>query len=113
MKIFNSNNDNIMLEYTATVDLNNPEIWEKYKDKLIYEYSLKEFRQDGYSKEVKVLDADVEKIDRMLFAVVLSQYRRKIAEKNRIYLKPVVLSNPRLSKNPPKMRSCSIKQSKT
>jgi len=91
MKIFNSNNDNIMLEYTATVDLNNPEIWEKYKDKLIYEYSLKEFRQDGYSKEVKVLDADVEKIDRMLFAVVLSQYRRKIAEKNRIYLKPVVL----------------------
>jgi len=27
----------------------------------------------------------------MLFAVVLSQYRRKIAEKNRIYLKPVVL----------------------
>lgn len=91
MKIFNSNNDNIMLEYTATVDLNNPEIWEKYKDKLIYEYSLKEFRQDGYSKEVKVLDADVEKIDRMLFAVILSQYRRKIAEKNHIYLKPVIL----------------------
>ena len=91
MKIFNANCENIMLEYTATIDLNNQEIWKKYKDKLIYEYSLKEFRQDGYSKEVKVLDADVEKIDRMLFAVVLSQYRRKIAEKNRIYLKPVVL----------------------
>ena len=91
MKIFSSNYDNIMLEYTATVDLNNPEIWEKYKDKLIYEYSLKEFRQDKYSKEVKVLDADVEKIDRMLFAVILSQYRRKIAEKNHIYLKPVML----------------------
>jgi len=91
MEIFNANYENIMLEYTATVDLNNPEICKKYKDKLIYEYSLKEFRQDGYSKEVKVLDADVEKIDRMLFAVVLSQYRRKIAEKNRIYLKPVVL----------------------
>jgi len=91
MEIFNANYENIMLEYTATIDLNNQEIWKKYKDKLIYEYSLKEFRQDGYSKEVKVLDADVEKIDRMLFAVVLSQYRRKIAEKNRIYLKPVVL----------------------
>jgi len=91
MEIFNANYENIMLEYTATVDLNNPEICKKYKDKLIYEYSLKEFRQDGYSKEVEVLDADVEKIVRMIFAVVLSQYRRKIAEKNRIYLKPVVL----------------------
>ncbi len=91
VRIFNSNPDNIMLEYTATVDLNNPEIWKKYKNKLIYEYSLKEFRQDGYSKEVKVLDADIEKIDRMIFAAILSQYRRKIAEKNRIYLKPVVL----------------------
>lgn len=91
MEIFNANYENIMLEYTATIDLSNPEIWKKYKDKLIYEYSLKEFRQDGYSKEVKVLDADVEKVDRMLFATVLSQYRRKIAEKNHIYLKPVIL----------------------
>jgi len=61
MEIFNANYENIMLEYTATVDLNNPEICKKYKDKLIYEYSLKEFRQDGYSKEVKVLDADVKR----------------------------------------------------
>jgi len=91
MKIFNSNSDNIMLEYTATIDLNNPEIWKKYSDKLIYEYSLKQFRQDGYSKEVKVLTADMQKIDRMLSAAILSQYRRKIAEKNKIYLKPVVL----------------------
>ena len=91
MEIFNSNEENIMLEYTATIDLNNQEIWKKYKDKLIYEYSLKEFRQDGYSKEVKVLTADMKKIDRMLSAAILSQYRRKIAEKNKIYLKPVVL----------------------
>ena len=49
MEIFNSNEENIMLEYTATIDLNNQEIWKKYKDRLIYEYSLKEFRQDGYS----------------------------------------------------------------
>lgn len=91
MEIFNSNEENVMLEYTATIDLNNQEIWKKYKDKLIYEYSLKEFRQDGYSKEVKVLTADMKKIDRMLSAAILSQYRRKIAEKNKIYLKPVVL----------------------
>lgn len=89
--IFNSNTENIMLEYTATVDLEHPAIYEKYRDKLIYEYSLKEFRQDGYSKEVKVLDADLDNIDRMLQAVILSQYRRKVAEKNKLHLKPVIL----------------------
>ncbi|GAI79546.1 unnamed protein product, partial [marine sediment metagenome] len=46
--IFNSNILNIMLEYTATVDLENPAIYEKYLNKIIYEYSLKQFRQDGY-----------------------------------------------------------------
>jgi len=89
--IFNSNTENIMLEYTATVDLEHPAIYEKYRDKLIYEYSLKEFRRDGYSKEVKVLDADLDNIDRMLQAVILSQYRRKVAEKNKLHLKPVIL----------------------
>jgi type III restriction enzyme len=91
MKIFNASTENIMLEYTATVDLEHPAIYEKYRDKLIYEYSLKEFRQDGYSKEVKVLDADLDNIDRMLQAVILSQYRRKVAEKNKLHLKPVIL----------------------
>lgn len=89
--IFNSNTENIMLEYTATVDLDNPAIYEKYENKIIYEYTLKQFRQDGYSKEVKVLQADLDNIDRMLQAMLLSQYRRKIAEKNKLHLKPVIL----------------------
>jgi len=89
--IFNSNTENIMLEYTATVDLDNPAIYEKYQNKIIYEYSLRQFRQDGYSKEVKVLQADLNNIDRMLQAIILSQYRRKIAEKNKLHLKPVIL----------------------
>jgi len=86
--IFTSNTENIMLEYTATVDLDNPTINEKYQDKIIYEYTLKQFRQDGFSKEVKVLQAE---LARTLQAVILSQYRRKIAEKNKIQLKPVIL----------------------
>lgn len=90
-KLFNSNTENIMLEYTATVGLDNPAIYEKYQNKIIYEYNLKQFRQDGYSKEVKVLQADLDNIDRMLQAIILSQYRRKIAEKNRLHLKPVIL----------------------
>lgn len=96
--IFNSNTENIMLEYTATVDLDHPAIYEKYQNRIIYEYSLKEFRQDGYSKEVKVLQADLDNIDRMLQAMILSQYRRKIAEKNKIHLKPVILFKSRTIK---------------
>ncbi|MGB2842604.1 MAG: DEAD/DEAH box helicase family protein [Halobacteriota archaeon] len=96
--IFNSNTENVMLEYTATVDLDNPAIYEKYQNKIIYEYSLKEFRQGRYSKEVKVLQADLDNIDRMLQAMILSQYRRKIAEKNKLHLKPVILFKSRTIK---------------
>lgn len=91
MSILNSNEENVLLEYTATIDIENRAIFEKYKDKVIFRYDLKGFRNDGYSKDVKVLQADLENWDRMLQAVILSQYRRKVAERNGIYLKPVVL----------------------
>jgi len=91
MQILNSNLENILLEYTATIDMDDPNIYEKYLDKIIFEYDLKQFRIDGYSKEVKVLQADLENWERMLQAVILNQYRRKIAEKNGIRLKPVIL----------------------
>ncbi len=91
MRIFNSNPQNIMLEYTATIDMQHPAINEKYKDKIIFEYDLKQFRIDGYSKDVKVLQADLDNRERMLQTIVLSQYRRKIAEKYGIRLKPVIL----------------------
>ncbi|HHW56326.1 MAG TPA: DEAD/DEAH box helicase family protein [Clostridia bacterium] len=91
MDILHSDSENILLEYTATIDMENPSIYEKYKDKIIFEYDLKRFRNDGYSKDIKVLQLDLDNWDRMLQAVVLSQYRRKIAERNRIYLKPVIL----------------------
>ncbi|MBU4144986.1 MAG: type III deoxyribonuclease, partial [Candidatus Thermoplasmatota archaeon] len=93
--IFNSNLGNIMLEYTATVDLSHPAIREKYDSKIIYDYSLKQFRLDGFSKEVKVMEADLEPIERTLQAVILSQYRRKIAEKHKKFIKPVILLKSR------------------
>lgn len=89
--VFNSNSENVMLEYTATIDLENSNIYDKYKDKIIFEYNLKQFRNDGYSKEVKVFEADLDDLDRMLQAIILSQYRKKIAERNRIHLKPIIL----------------------
>ena len=90
-RIFHAHRDNILLEFTATADLSIPEIENKYADKLIYDYPLKQFRKDGYSKEVKVLQADLPSFDRALQAVLLSQYRRKLFEKYKKLVKPVIL----------------------
>jgi len=46
MKILASHSENILLEFTATIDLANELIAEKYRDKIIYKYDLSEFRMD-------------------------------------------------------------------
>lgn len=90
-RIFEANPDNVLLEFTATVDFLDDNLKAKYRPKLIFDYTLKEFRKDGYSKEVTVLQADLPPFERALQAVLLSQYRRKIFEKNRQSIKPVIL----------------------
>lgn len=90
-RILNSNNENVLLEFTATVDFSLPEIFEKYRDKLLFDYPLKQFRLDGYSKEVKLLQSDLLPFDRAFQGILLSQYRKKIFEKNNRYIKPVIL----------------------
>ncbi len=90
-RIFNANVENILLEFTATTDLSLPAIKKKYSDKLIFDYPLKQFRADGYSKEVKVLQADLPPFERALQCLLLSQYRRKVFEKYGILIKPVIL----------------------
>jgi len=90
-QILKANRENIMLEFTATIDLENEGIYEKYKDKIIYRYNLKQFRQDGYSKDVKILKSDMELKYRIIQALICSQFRRKVAEKNGVYLKPVIM----------------------
>ncbi len=99
--ILGRNLKNILLEFTATIDLGNQNVKKKYEDKIIFQYDLKQFRLDKYSKEIEVLQADLEPIDRALQAVILSQYRRKIAEKHKLHLKPTLL-----------FKSKSIKESK-
>jgi type III restriction enzyme len=99
--IFGRNPKNILLEFTATIDLGNQNVRRKYEDKIIFQYDLKQFRLDKYSKEIEVLQADLEPIDRALQAVILSQHRRKIAGKYKLHLKPVLL-----------FKSKSIKESK-
>jgi type III restriction enzyme len=90
-RIFTANKQNVLLEFTATMDLDNTFILDKYADKLVFDYPLKKFRNDGYSKEVKILQSDLSRFDRALQAVLLSQYRRKIFEKYHKVVKPVIL----------------------
>lgn len=90
-KIMERNPENILLEFTATADLENPVIQQKYDDRLIYRYDLRHFRADGYSKDIELRQASLPPVERMLQAAVLSQYRRKIAESNGIRCKPVIL----------------------
>ncbi len=90
-KIFKAHSDNYLLEFTATVDLSNKEIEKKYRDKLLFDYPLKQFRIDKYSKEVQVLQADLPPFERALQAVMLNQYRRKVFETHGLHIKPVIL----------------------
>lgn len=89
--IFKQNSGNLLLEFTATMDLSQKEINDKYRNKIIYKYDLKEFRNDGFSKEVELLHTDTNRKDRIIQALILSQYRQEVAGKNGINLKPVVL----------------------
>ena len=90
-RIFKANKENLLLEFTATADLSDQNIAAKYEDKIIFDYPLSQFRIDGYSKEVKLLQADLEPFERALQGIILSQYRRKIFEKNKLRIKPVIL----------------------
>ncbi|MDP3103683.1 MAG: DEAD/DEAH box helicase family protein [Candidatus Methanoperedens sp.] len=96
--IFKKNSGNVLLEFTATVDLENEDIVNKYYDKIIFNYPLINFRQDGYSKEVQVLQADLPPFDRAIQAVLLSQFRRKLFEKHKKNIKPVILFKSKLIK---------------
>lgn len=91
MQIFRANPANVLLEFTATVDLSAPELAAKYRPCLLVDYPLREFRKDGYSKEVKVLQADLEPWPRALQAMILSQYRRKLFERLGKPILPVLL----------------------
>lgn len=89
--ILSKNKDNLLLEFTATLDFLDRNIEDKYKRKIIYKYDLKEFRNDGYSKDVKLVQAQMDEKERIIQAIVLSQYRQEVASSHGINLKPVIL----------------------
>lgn len=89
--------ENILIEFTATVDLANKNIHEKYKDKLIFKYDFYDFNRAGYCKDVQFLynnETQVEDQKKLLIvhAVVLSQYRKVLfRELVKAQINPVIL----------------------
>ncbi|MBM4177408.1 DEAD/DEAH box helicase family protein, partial [Candidatus Gribaldobacteria bacterium] len=90
-KIFKQNSTNLLLEFTATMDFLRQEIAQRYQNKTIIRYDLKSFRNDGFSKDVELLHTETNRKERILQAIILSQYRQEVALKHNIDLKPVVL----------------------
>ena len=91
-RVFKSCAENLLFEFTATIP-NHGSVHEKYKNCLIYEYDLKKFCTDGYSKRIFVLkyeSLDVE--DRLLGGILMSLFRELLALKRNLgHFKPVVL----------------------
>jgi len=90
-RILLANRDNVLLEFTATCDVQDINVKSKYLDKIIYNFDLKEFRKAGYTKEFMNLQSSTTKWGRTLQALILSEYRKLVFENHKISIKPVVL----------------------
>jgi len=90
-RIFKQNENNLLLEFTATHDYATPAMVEKYRNKIVIRYDLLQFRNDRFSKDVVIIQSDFEQHERILQALILNQYKQEVAAKYRINLKPVIL----------------------
>ena len=90
--ILGANSDNRLLEFTATIDLENKQVYEKYKEKIIYRYALDKYILDGYSKNIRRIQSSNKDIDNMMNVILISEFRRIYAkEMHQVELKPVIL----------------------
>jgi type III restriction enzyme len=90
-RIFRANRDNVLLEFTATADLQDNNVRRKYLDKIIFDYPLAKFRASGYTKDFQNLQTDSDLWQRTLIALVLSEYRLNLFADCDQNVKPVIL----------------------
>lgn len=99
---FLANRDNVLLEFTATADVQDKNVRAKYLDKIVMNYPLLNFRQSGYTKDFQNFASVTDLWTRALIALVLSEYRRYLFSDAKQNIKPVVL-----------MKSKKIEESET
>lgn len=107
-RIFKSNQNNLFLEFTATHDYDTPEMTGEYQNKVINRYDLKDYRKDQFSKEIELVYFDMDTEARMLQALILSQYKLKVANKAKINLKPVILFKEKTIARSDENRECFL-----
>lgn len=90
-KIFMANKDNVLLEFTATCNLKDENVLAKYLDKIIFNFTLREFRANNYTKEFSNFSTNVNPWQRSLQALILSEFRKLYFDKYNIYSKPIVM----------------------
>lgn len=92
LSLLHTHPENLLLEFTATLDFDDETIYEKYRDKVIYRYALDSYIKDGFSKNVRRIQTENSNEENMLSVVLLSEYRRKFAlETFGIDIKPIIL----------------------
>lgn len=91
MNAFYRNKDNVMLEFTATADLKDSNVKNKYLDKIIYNYPLINFRASGYTKDFQNFATDTDLWERALIAIIMSEYRKYLFADYRLNIKPVIM----------------------
>lgn len=110
----NTNPDNRQFEFTATIDVDKEEVYEKYKNKIIYKYELNQFMNDGFSKNVYRLESNNDDQTKMMNAVLLSQYRKRVAKDHGIVnFKPVILFKSNLVKKSGQARDAFVEKIET
>ena len=96
--VFNSNENSVLLEFTATADLKDKNVEEKYIDKIIYNYPLKNFRESGYTKDFENFKINTDAWERTLMALILSEYRRFLFSDCEQNVKPVIMLKSKTTK---------------
>jgi type III restriction enzyme len=89
--IHKANYENILLEFTATIDTETIELINHYQDKVIFKYDLAQFRIDKYSKEINLFRSLYDEKERIIQALILNLYRQELSSAHNINLKPVIL----------------------
>lgn len=92
-------NPNVLLEFTATLPTN-AYVVEKYRDKIISRFDLKDFLNAGFTKEINLVSSSFNKKQRILQALLFNWYRYRIALDNGIpHFKPVILFRSKFADN--------------
>jgi len=82
-----------LVEFSATMETNNENVAKKYilgKTKIIYDFTLKEFRMAGYSKEIELVQ-ELDKKKRIAKAIISNYNKYIVATRNKIPLFPKIL----------------------